>query len=117
MPFAIGITSPRMSSSSGTPGRPANSTSTISSKLNSQNGSFRLRGLSTSERSPEQRPSSLCTWRRKIRNDGRILLRGAGADLVRPGRRVHRAQFLVGDELDGVADGRIVGDAALEFGA
>src|SRR5947209_1776611 len=73
MPFAIGMTSARMSSSSGTPGRPANNTSTISSKLNSQNGSFRLRGLSTSARSPKQRPYSLWTSSRKMRRFGRDL--------------------------------------------
>ena len=158
MPFAIGMTSARMSSSSGTPGRPANSTSTISSKLNSQNGSFRLRGLSTSARSPKQRPYSLWTSSRKMRrfgrdfrisfeqqrhagrfadagraehremlgehfldvdigDDGAVLLQGADIDLVRSARRIDRAQFLIGDQVDGIADGRIVGDAALEFRA
>ena len=141
-----------------TPGRPPKKTSTISSKLNSQNGSFRLRGLSTSARSPKQRPYSLWTSSRKIRrsgrdsqhlvqqqrhaarladagraehremlgqhlldidigDDGRILLQGADIDLIRSGRRIDRAQLLIADQFDGIADGRIVGDAALEFGA
>ena len=51
-----------------------------------------------------------------IGDDRRVLLQGADIDLVRSARRVDRAQFLIGDQLDGVADGRIVGDAALEFG-
>ena len=52
-----------------------------------------------------------------IGDDGRILLQGADIDLVRSGRRIDRAKLLIGDQVDGVADGRIVGDAALEFGA
>jgi hypothetical protein len=52
-----------------------------------------------------------------IGDDRWILLQGADIDLVGPGRRVDRAQLLVGDQFDGIADGRIVGDAALEFGA
>ena len=39
------MTSERISTSSSTPGRPPKKTSTISSKLNSQNGSRRLRGV------------------------------------------------------------------------
>ena len=41
------MTSERISISSSMPGRPLNRTSTISSKLNSQNGSLTLRGVST----------------------------------------------------------------------
>ena len=52
-----------------------------------------------------------------IGDDGAVLLQGADIDLVRAGRRIDRAQLLIGDQLDGVADGRIVGDAALEFRA
>ena len=52
-----------------------------------------------------------------IGDDGGILLQGADIDLIRSGRRIDRAQLLIGDQLDGIADGRIVGDAALEFGA
>ena len=52
-----------------------------------------------------------------IGDDGGVLLQGADIDLVGSGRRIDRAKFLIGDQLDGVADGRIVGDAALEFGA
>src|SRR6202012_1533232 len=50
-----------------------------------------------------------------IDDNGRILLQGADIDLVRPARRIDRAQLLVVDEVDGVADGRVIGDAALEF--
>src|SRR3977135_969563 len=150
------MTSARMSNSSGTPGRPANSTSTISSKLNSQNGSFKLRGLRTSERSPKQRPYSLCTSSRKIRKFGRDLRISFSSsdtplDLPTPvepstakcfesisststqamtegacckvpteicsGPGIGRAQLLIGNQLDGIADRGIVGDTALEFGA
>ena len=45
-----------------------------------------------------------------------VLLQGSDIDLVGSGRGVDRAQFLIGDQVDGIADGRIVGDAALEFG-
>ena len=51
-----------------------------------------------------------------IGDDRAVLLQGADIDLVRAGRRVDRAQFRIGDQVDGIADGRIVGDAALEFG-
>ncbi len=51
-----------------------------------------------------------------IGDDGRILLQGADIDLIRAARRIDRAELLVGDQLDGIADGRIVGDAALKFG-
>jgi hypothetical protein len=51
-----------------------------------------------------------------IGDDGAVLLEEADIDLVRAGRRVDRAQLLAGDQVDGVADGRIIGDAALEFG-
>ena len=40
--FASGISSARISTSSSTPGRPPKNTSTISSKLNSQNGSLQI---------------------------------------------------------------------------
>ena len=52
-----------------------------------------------------------------IGDDRGILLQGADIDLVRSARRIDRAKLLVGDEVDGIADGRIVGDAALEFRA
>ena len=52
-----------------------------------------------------------------IGDDGAVLLQGADIDLVRAGRRIDRAQLLIADQLDGVADGRIIGDAALEFRA
>ena len=52
-----------------------------------------------------------------IGDDGGILLQGADIDLVGAGRGIDRAQFRIGDQFDGIADGRIVGDAALEFGA
>ncbi|MGY4470569.1 hypothetical protein ACVWWK_006278 [Bradyrhizobium sp. LB9.1b] len=51
-----------------------------------------------------------------IGDDGAILLKEADIDLVGAGRRVDRAQLLARDQVDGIADGRIVGDAALEFG-
>jgi len=46
-----------------------------------------------------------------------VLLQGADIDLVRPARRIDRAKILCGNEVDGIADRRIIGDAALEFGA
>ena len=50
-----------------------------------------------------------------IGDHGLVLLQGADIDLVRPARRIDRAKVLGGDELDGIADRRIIGDAALEF--
>ncbi len=50
-----------------------------------------------------------------IGDDRAVLLQRADIDLVGSARRVDGAQFLVGDQVDVVADGRIVGDAALEF--
>jgi hypothetical protein len=50
-----------------------------------------------------------------IGNDRTVLLQEADVDLVGSRRRVDRAQLLTGDQVDRVADGRIVGDAALEF--
>ncbi|OIQ64824.1 hypothetical protein GALL_536230 [mine drainage metagenome] len=50
-----------------------------------------------------------------IGDDGRILLQGADIDLVRSARRIDRAEFLIADQIDGIADGRIVGDTALKF--
>ena len=52
-------------------GRPLKKTSTISSKLNSQNGSLTLRGVSTSALSPKKRPYSLWASTRKMRRSGR----------------------------------------------
>jgi hypothetical protein len=52
-----------------------------------------------------------------IGDDGRILLQGSDIDLVRSGRRIDRAKFLIADQLDRIADGWVVGDAALEFRA
>ena len=52
-----------------------------------------------------------------IGDDGAVLLQGADIDLVRSARRVDRAEVLVGDQVDGIADRRIIGDAALELGA
>ena len=52
--LASGISSERISISSSTPGRPRKKTSTISSKLNSQNGSWRFFGLTTWAMSPKQ---------------------------------------------------------------
>src|SRR5215468_4530697 len=60
-----------MSTSSSDPGRAPNRTSTISSKLNSQNGRRRLRGLSTKALSPNGRPYSLCASSTKILRSGR----------------------------------------------
>ncbi|MGY3422114.1 hypothetical protein ACVWZW_002589 [Bradyrhizobium sp. F1.13.4] len=51
-----------------------------------------------------------------IGDDGAVLLEEADIDLVGAGRRVDRAQLLARDQIDGIADCRIVGDAALEFG-
>jgi hypothetical protein len=50
-----------------------------------------------------------------IGGDRGVLLQGADVDLIRSNRCINRAQVLVGDQLDAVADGRIVGDAALKF--
>ena len=52
-----------------------------------------------------------------IGNDGLILLQGSDVDLIRTRRGVDRSKLLIGDQVDGVADGRIVCDAALKFGA
>jgi hypothetical protein len=52
-----------------------------------------------------------------IGEDGRVLLQGADIDLVRSARGIDRSQLLAGNQFDIVADGRIIGDAALEFGA
>ena len=52
-----------------------------------------------------------------IGDHGLVLLQGADIDLVRSARRIDRAKVLGGDEFDGIADRRIIGDAALEFGA
>ena len=65
------MTSERISISSSMPGRPLKKTSTISSKLNSQNGSLTLRGVSTSALSPKKRPYSLWASTRKMRRSGR----------------------------------------------
>src|SRR3978361_1830651 len=51
-----------------------------------------------------------------IGNDGLILLQGSDVDLIRSRWRVDRSQLLIGDQVDGVTDGRIVCDAALKFG-
>ncbi len=50
-----------------------------------------------------------------IGDDRRVLLQGADIDLVGSARRIDGAQFGVADQFDGIADGRVVGDAALEF--
>ncbi len=50
-----------------------------------------------------------------IGDDRTILLQRADIDLVRAARRIHRAQLLVRDQVGAVADGRIVGDTALEL--
>ena len=67
------------------PGRPPKKASTVSSKLNSQNGSRRLRGVSTCALSPKQRPYSLCGSIRKMRRSGRSFenLRQQDGDAVR----------------------------------
>src|SRR5439155_26609406 len=52
-----------------------------------------------------------------IRDDGTVQLQGADIDMVRPGRRIERAQLLIADQIDVVADGRIMRDAALKFRA
>src|SRR5258708_16639406 len=49
-----------------------------------------------------------------IGDDRRILLQRADVYLIRSRRRVDRSQILVGDQIDGIADRRIVGDAALK---
>jgi hypothetical protein len=51
-----------------------------------------------------------------IGDDGAVLLQGADIDLVRPARRIDGAEVLGGDEVDGIADGRIIGHAALKLG-
>ena len=50
-----------------------------------------------------------------IGDDRAVLLQGSDVDLVRSAGRVDRAELLVGDQVDGIADRGIVGDAALEF--
>src|SRR2546430_3260079 len=50
-----------------------------------------------------------------IGDDRGVLLQGADIDLIRSNRCIYRAKVLVGDQLDAVTDGRIVGDAALKF--
>ena len=50
--------------------RPPKNASIVSSKLNSQNGRRRLRGVRTCALSPKQRPYSLCGSTRKIRRSG-----------------------------------------------
>ena len=57
----------RISTSSSRPGRPRNSTSTVSSKLKSQNGSLRFLGLRTCALSRKERAYSLCGSIRKMR--------------------------------------------------
>ena len=57
--LASGMSSESVSISSSGPGRPPNSTSTSSSKPNSQNGSLRLGGLRICARSTKQRRYSL----------------------------------------------------------
>src|SRR6185369_5084333 len=52
-----------------------------------------------------------------IGDDGAVLLQGADIDLVRPARRIDGAEVLGGDEVDGIADGRIIGDATRKLGA
>jgi hypothetical protein len=52
-----------------------------------------------------------------IGDDGAVLLQGADIDLVGAARRIDGAEVLGGDEVDGIADGRIVGHAALKLGA
>src|SRR5215208_3954984 len=54
------MTSARISTSSSIPGRPPKKASMISSKLNSQNGSRRLLGVSTWLLLPKHWPYSLC---------------------------------------------------------
>jgi hypothetical protein len=51
-----------------------------------------------------------------IGDHGLVLLQRANIDLVGAARRVDGAKVLIGDEVDGIADRRIVGHAALEFG-
>src|SRR6185436_18159525 len=50
-----------------------------------------------------------------IGNHRAVLLQRADIDLVRAARGVDGAQLLGGNEVDGIADGRIVGAATLEF--
>src|SRR5256885_1683723 len=61
----------RTSTSSSTPGRPRKKMSTISSKLNSQNGSFRFLGVRICALSGKQRPYSLWGSIRKKARVGR----------------------------------------------
>src|SRR4029078_3877916 len=51
-----------------------------------------------------------------IGDHGSVLLQRADIDLVGAARRVDGAKVLIGDEIDGIADRRIIGDAALELG-
>src|SRR5437660_136949 len=87
-----------MSTSSCRPGRPPKNTSTISSKLNIQNGSLRLRGLSTWARSPKQWPYSLCASSMKMRRSGRArssswIISAMALDLPTPVAE-HREMFV-----------------------
>jgi len=50
-----------------------------------------------------------------VGDDRTILLQRADIDLIGPVRGIDRAQLLARDQLDGIADGRVVGDATLEF--
>jgi hypothetical protein len=50
-----------------------------------------------------------------IGDDRGVLLQGADVDLIRSNRCIDRAKVLMGDHVDVVTDGRIVGDAALKF--
>ena len=50
-----------------------------------------------------------------IGNDRGILLQRSDIDLVRSAGRIDGAQLLIADQVDGVSDGRIVSDTALEF--
>src|SRR5437764_13038071 len=50
-----------------------------------------------------------------IGDDRGVLLQGADIDLIRSNRCIYGAKVLVGDQLDAITDGRIVGDAALKF--
>ena len=102
------MTSDRISTSSSRPGRPPKKTSTISSKLNSQNGSRRLRGVTTWRWSPKQWPYSLCRSSRKMRRFGRAAriccrMVATAARFADAGRAQHRempAQQLVDVDVD-----------------
>src|SRR3984885_11597379 len=52
-----------------------------------------------------------------IGDHGPVLLQRADGDLIRSGRCINRAKLLIVDQVDDIADGGIVGDAALKFGA